>query len=113
MWPQGLWFHHWFCCLTKCREDFLEFVVRVVFTKVFDVDIGELHGFGAKLNFSFFPGLKVAHKTANRHKPTTDRTGGRIKLDALKESALYSPGKYLWRYNVRRRVTSSHLTEQN
>lgn len=60
--------------LTKCREDILEFLIRVVFAKVFDVDIGELHSFGAKLHFSFFTGLEMANKTANRHKPITDWT---------------------------------------
>lgn len=52
------------CFLTECREDFLEFVISVVLTKVFDVDISELHSFGAKLHLSFLAGLKVANKTA-------------------------------------------------
>lgn len=72
--PAALYISGIFFFLTKCREDFLEFVISVVFAKVLDVDIGELHGFGAKLHFSFFAGLEVADETANGHKPTTDRT---------------------------------------
>lgn len=52
--------------LTKSRENLLEFLIGVVVTKVFDVDVGELHGFGAKLHFSFLAGLKVAHEPADR-----------------------------------------------
>lgn len=55
--------------LTKCRKNSLEFLISVVFTKVFDVDIGELHSFGAKLYLSFFAGLKVANKSAKTVKP--------------------------------------------
>ena len=48
--------------LTKCREHLIEFLVTIVFTKVFDVNIGELHSFGAKLNLSFLTRLEVAIK---------------------------------------------------
>ncbi len=59
--------------LTKHRKDFLQFFIGVVFTKIFDVDIGELHSFGAKLHLSFLTGLKVANKTADRIEPITTK----------------------------------------
>lgn len=37
------------CFHTKCRKDFLEFLIRAVFTKVFDVNIGEFYRLGAEL----------------------------------------------------------------
>ena len=52
--------------ITELGEQFLEFFVRVFFPKVFDVHIGELHGFGPKLALSFLTGLEVAHKSTNQ-----------------------------------------------
>ena len=52
--------------ITKLREKFLEFFISVFFPEVFDVDIGELHGFGPKLTLPFLPGLEVAHKSTNK-----------------------------------------------
>ena len=52
--------------LTECSEDSLEFLVAIVFTKVFDIDIGELHSFGAKLNLSFLTRLEVANEPVHR-----------------------------------------------
>lgn len=51
--------------ITKLGEKFLEFFISVFFPKVFDVDIGELHGFGPKLTLPFFAGLKVTNKSTN------------------------------------------------
>lgn len=51
---------------TKCRKEFLEFLITEVFSKIFDVDVCELHSFGTKLNFSFFAWLKVANKPGKR-----------------------------------------------
>lgn len=52
--------------LTKCREYFFEFLISVVFTKVFDVDICEFHSFGSKLHLSFLAGLKMANKPSDK-----------------------------------------------
>lgn len=57
--------------LTKGWEDLLEFLIGVVFTKVFDVDIGELQSFAAQLLLSLFTGFKVSDKTAKKKKAKT------------------------------------------
>lgn len=56
--------------LTKSCEDLLELLVVVVFSKVFDVDVGELQGLAAQLLLSLFTGFKVSHKTAEERKKT-------------------------------------------
>lgn len=64
------------CFLTKCSKEFLELLVRVVFTKVFNVDVGELHSFGAELHLPLLTRLKVADKTAEKNQ--TGRRGGTV-----------------------------------
>lgn len=57
--------------LTKSCEDLLEFLIVVVFSKVFDVDIGELQSLAAQLLLSLFTGFKVSHKAAEEKENST------------------------------------------
>lgn len=100
------------CSLTKCREDFLEFLISVVFTKVFDVDVGELHSFGAKFHLSFLAGLKVANKTADRIKPITEGTNikARISLSLASAHNIKNATRPLMRTNVKNTSTNNLKT---
>lgn len=54
---------HWNTVLaTVFIEDFFQPVVVHVLAEVFDVDIGELFGFGAELGLSLLPGFKPPHE---------------------------------------------------
>lgn len=56
--------------LTKSCEDLLQLLIVAVFSKVFDVDVGELQSLAAQLLLSLLTGFKVSHKTAEERKKT-------------------------------------------
>lgn len=55
--------------LTKYTKDLLEFFISEVFSKVFNVNIGELHNFGPKFHLSFLAWFEVANKAGDGIKP--------------------------------------------
>jgi len=53
--------------LTVFIKELLQSLIIHVVAKVFDVNIGELFGFGAHLCFPLLPGLETAHKPTNNN----------------------------------------------